>query len=212
MAVNASRGVGLGPRADRGPARDAGGIREEAAGAHRPAGVEASLGGLEVGPCPSPEELVLDAPEDLLRGAVVDAVALSGHALGDLGSLQPLRPAGMPAPPAHVAAQDGLAPPACARGAGRAGRAAAPCPGWPASTTRPSPCPRSRTPARGTPCPGAAWTRWRRCPSSATARPRRSRALRRSRRSRRRRPCTSCGGASRPRGGCRSGSPSPASS
>lgn len=57
--------------------------------------VQVRLEGLEVGPCPSPEELVLHVTEDLLGGAVVDAVALSGHALDDPGVLQP--------PPHHAA-------------------------------------------------------------------------------------------------------------
>ena len=65
--------------------------------------VQVRLEGLEVGPLPPPEELVLDVPEDLLCGAVVDAVPFPRHALGDLGRLQPLRPAGMLVLPAHVA-------------------------------------------------------------------------------------------------------------
>ena len=69
-------------------------------------GVEVRLEGLEVGPRPSPEELVLDVPEDLLGGAVVDAVPLPRHALGDPGRPQSLRPAGMLVLPAHVAVQD----------------------------------------------------------------------------------------------------------
>ena len=51
--------------------------------------VQIRLEGLEVGPCPSPEELVLHVAKDLLGGAVVNAVALSGHALDDLGVPQP---------------------------------------------------------------------------------------------------------------------------
>ena len=72
--------------------------------------VQVRLEGLEVGPLPPPEELVLDVPEDLLCGAVVDAVPFPRHALGDLGRLLSLRPAGMLAPPAHVAVQDGPGP------------------------------------------------------------------------------------------------------
>lgn len=41
-------------------------------------GLEVGFEGLEVCPRPSLEELVLDAVEDLLRSAVVDAVALGG--------------------------------------------------------------------------------------------------------------------------------------
>ena len=58
--------------------------------------VQVRLGGLEVGPLPSPEELVLHVAEDLLGGAVVDAVALSGHALDDPASVLP----------AHIGVQD----------------------------------------------------------------------------------------------------------
>ena len=65
--------------------------------------VQVRLEGLEVGPCPSPEELVLHVAEDLLGGAVVDAVALSGHALDDPGFLQPPAPCGVLVLPAHVA-------------------------------------------------------------------------------------------------------------
>lgn len=65
--------------------------------------VQVRLEGLEVGPCPSPEELVLHVAEDLLGGAVVDAVALSGHALDDPGVPQPPAPCGVLVLPAHVA-------------------------------------------------------------------------------------------------------------
>ena len=65
--------------------------------------VQVRLEGLEVGPCPSPEELVLHVAEDLLGGAVVDAVALSGHALDDHGVPQPPAPCGVLVLPAHVA-------------------------------------------------------------------------------------------------------------
>ena len=70
-------------------------------------GVEVRLEGLEVGPAASPEELVFQVAEDLLGGAVVDAVALPGHALDDPGSLQPPAPAGMLVLPAHVRVQHG---------------------------------------------------------------------------------------------------------
>ena len=50
-------------------------------------GVEVRLEGLEVGPRPSPEELVLDVPEDLLGGAVVDAVRLRGRQVSAAGAL-----------------------------------------------------------------------------------------------------------------------------
>ena len=69
--------------------------------------VEVRLERLEVWPCPSAEELVFDVAEDLLGGAVVDAVALPGHALDDPGSLQPPAPAGMLVLPAHVRVQHG---------------------------------------------------------------------------------------------------------
>ena len=72
--------------------------------------IQVRLEGLEVGPCLSPEELVLHVAEDLLSGAVVDAVALSGHALGDLGVLQSPAPCGALVLPAHVAVQDGPGP------------------------------------------------------------------------------------------------------
>lgn len=65
--------------------------------------VQVRLEGLEVGPCPSPEELVLRVAEDLPGGAVVDAVALSGHALDDPGVPQPAAPCGVLVLPAHVA-------------------------------------------------------------------------------------------------------------
>lgn len=40
-------------------------------------GVEVRLEGLEVGPAASPEELVFQVAEDLLGGAVVEAVPLA---------------------------------------------------------------------------------------------------------------------------------------
>ena len=46
---------------------------------------------LEAVPLPSPVELVLDVPEELLGGGVVDAVRLPGHALDDAGGLEPGR-------------------------------------------------------------------------------------------------------------------------
>lgn len=67
--------------------------------------VQVRLEGLKVGSCPSPEELVLHVTEDLLGGAVVDAVSLSGHALDDPGVLQPPAPCGVLVLPAHVAAE-----------------------------------------------------------------------------------------------------------
>ena len=62
--------------------------------------VEVRLEGLEVRPRPSAEELVLDVAEHLLRRAVVDTVALPGHALHHAGLLQPPanRPAGTASP------------------------------------------------------------------------------------------------------------------
>lgn len=69
--------------------------------------VEVRLERLEVWPCPSAEELVFDVAEDLLGGAVVDAVALPGHALDDPGSLQQPAPAGMLVLPAHIRVQHG---------------------------------------------------------------------------------------------------------
>ena len=62
---------------------------------------------LEGAPCPAPEELVLDMAEDLLRRAVVDAVALPRHALRDPVLLQAPRPAALLVLPSHVAVQDG---------------------------------------------------------------------------------------------------------
>ena len=70
-------------------------------------GVEVRLEGLEVGPLPSPEELVLQMAEHLLRGPVVDAVALARHALDDPGVLQPPAPCGVLVLPAHVGVQHG---------------------------------------------------------------------------------------------------------
>ena len=69
-------------------------------------GVQVRFEGLEVGPRPSPEELVLDVAEDLLGRPVVDAVALPGHALDDPGAPQPPAPCGVLVLPAHVAVQD----------------------------------------------------------------------------------------------------------
>ena len=68
--------------------------------------VEVRLEGLEVRPRPSAEELVLDVAEHLLRRAVVDAVALPGHALHHAGLLQPPAPTGLLVLPAHVRVQD----------------------------------------------------------------------------------------------------------
>lgn len=70
-------------------------------------GVEVRLEGLEVGPCPSPEELVLDVAEHLLGGAVVDAVPLARHALGYLRLPQAARPPLVLVLPAHVGVQHG---------------------------------------------------------------------------------------------------------
>ena len=73
-------------------------------------GIEVRFEGLEVGPRPSPEELVLDVAEDLLRGAVVDAAALARHALRYLRLPQATRPCLVLVLPAHIAVQDrGLA-------------------------------------------------------------------------------------------------------
>ena len=69
-------------------------------------GVEVGFEGLEVGPRPSPEELVLDVAEDLLRGAVVDAVALARHALRYLRLPQAARPCLVLVLPVYVAVQD----------------------------------------------------------------------------------------------------------
>lgn len=66
-------------------------------------GVKIRLEGLEVGPCPAPEGLVLDVTEDPLGGAVVDAVALSGHALDGPGVLQPPASCGVLVLLAHIA-------------------------------------------------------------------------------------------------------------
>ena len=91
-------------------------------------GIEVGFEGLEVGPRPSPEELVLDVAEDLLRGAVVDAVALPGHALHYLRLPQVTRPRLVLALPAHVAVQDrGSRLRASSLGTGRAGPSVGPC-------------------------------------------------------------------------------------
>ena len=60
---------------------------------------------LEAKPLPSTEEFILYMAEHLLRRAVVDAVALPGHALHHAGLLQPLAPPGLPVLPAHVRVQ-----------------------------------------------------------------------------------------------------------
>ncbi len=67
--------------------------------------VQVRLEGLEVRPRPSAEELVLDVAEHLFRRAVVDAVALPGHALDDPGVPQPPAPCGVLVLPAHVAVE-----------------------------------------------------------------------------------------------------------
>ena len=70
-------------------------------------GVEVRLEGLEVGPAASPEELVFQVAEDLLGGAVVEAVPLARHALGYLRLLQAARPLLVLVLPAHVGVQHG---------------------------------------------------------------------------------------------------------
>ena len=70
-------------------------------------GVEVRLEGLEVGPAASPEELVFQVAEDLLGGAVVEAVPLARHALGYLRPLQAARPLLVLVLPAHVGVQHG---------------------------------------------------------------------------------------------------------
>ena len=68
-------------------------------------GLEVALEALEVAPVASPEELVLQVAEDLLGRAVVDAVALPGHALHHAGLLQPAAPPGLLVLPAHIGVQ-----------------------------------------------------------------------------------------------------------
>ena len=69
-------------------------------------GLEVALEALEVAPVASPEELVLDVPEDLFGRAVVDAAALARHALREAVPPE-LRDVGrVPVPPAHVGVQD----------------------------------------------------------------------------------------------------------
>ena len=70
--------------------------------------VEVRLEGLEVGPCPSPEELVFQVAEHLLGGAVVEAVPLARHALGYIRLPQAERPLLVLVLPAHVGVQHGL--------------------------------------------------------------------------------------------------------
>ena len=70
-------------------------------------GVEVRLEGLEVGPAASPEELVFQVAEDLLGGAVVEAVPLARHALGYLRLFQAARPLLVLVLPAHVGVQHG---------------------------------------------------------------------------------------------------------
>ena len=68
--------------------------------------LEVALEALEVAPVASPEELVLDVPEDLFGRAVVDAVSLARHALHE-AVLPELRDVGrVPVLPAHVGVQD----------------------------------------------------------------------------------------------------------
>lgn len=68
--------------------------------------VQVSLEVFEARPFSSAKELVLHMAEHLLRRAVVDAVALPGHALHHAGLLQPLAPPGLLVLPAHVRVQD----------------------------------------------------------------------------------------------------------
>lgn len=68
--------------------------------------VQVRFEGLEVGPRPPLEELVLDVAEHPLGRPVVDAVAFPEHTLDDPGALQPPAPCGVPALLAHVAVQD----------------------------------------------------------------------------------------------------------
>ena len=65
--------------------------------------VKVRLEGIEVGPGPPSEELVLQMPEHLLRRAVVQAVAFARHALDEPGVLEPLDPLGVLVLPAHDA-------------------------------------------------------------------------------------------------------------
>ena len=71
------------------------------------AGVGVGLEGLEVGPLPASEELVLQVPEDLLGRPVVQAVALPRHALHHVRRPQAAHPLVVLALPAHVGAQHG---------------------------------------------------------------------------------------------------------
>lgn len=67
--------------------------------------VEVRHEGLEVGPCPSPEELVFLVAEHLLGGAVVDAAPLARHALGYLLPPQAARPPLVLVLPDHIRVQ-----------------------------------------------------------------------------------------------------------
>ena len=69
-------------------------------------GLEVALEPLERVPVPAPEELVLQMAEDLLGGAVVDAVALARHALHEAVLRERPHVDGVLVLPAHVAMED----------------------------------------------------------------------------------------------------------
>ena len=69
--------------------------------------VEVALECLEARPGPSLEELVLYVAEHLLRGPVVDAVALARHALHHSCPREAVAPSGLLVLPSHVRVQDG---------------------------------------------------------------------------------------------------------